>query len=50
MKGKIFTNPNGVRRSSSIVHSTKGQDPISVNFMKRVLVHEVIGYYTNREI
>ena len=47
MKRKMFTNPNGVHQSSSLIHNADGHDPIGVNPMKSVLVHEVVGYYTN---
>ena len=46
----MFTNPNGVHQSSSLIHNSDGHDPIGVNPMKSVLVHEVVGYYTNSEI
>ena len=50
MKGKMFTNPNGVHQSSSLIHNSDGQDPVGVKSMRSVLVHEFVGYYTNRKI
>ncbi len=50
MKGKMFTTPNRVHNSSSLIHNNDEQDRNGVNPMKGVLVHEVIGYYTNNEI
>ena len=35
--GKMFTNPNGVHQSSSLIHNPNGHDPIGVNPMKIVL-------------
>ena len=50
MKCKMFTSPNGVHHSSSLIHNNNGKGPIGVNPMKSVLVHEVVGYYTNSKI
>ena len=50
INGKMFTNPNGVHQSSSLIHNDDGNGPIGVNPMKSVLVHEATGYYTNIEI
>ena len=50
MKCKMFTTPNGVHQSSSLIHNNNGQGPIGVNPMKSVLVHEDTSYYINIEI
>ena len=50
MKGKMFTNPNGVQQCSSLIHNSDGHDPIGVNPMKSAPTHESVGYYTNTEI
>ena len=50
MKCKMFTTPNGVHQSSSLIHNNDGQGTIGVNPIKSVLVHEATGYYTNMKI
>lgn len=45
MKGRMFTTPNEVNQSLSLIHSNDGWDPTIVNPMLSVLANDVVGYY-----